>query len=63
MKELKMSEIKKKAKNNDERETKQFLAFIERTAKEVEGWPAWMKGKADSEVASAEMTVKASEKR
>ena len=59
-----MSEIKKKPKNNNDRETKQFLAFIERTAKEVEGWPAWMKGKSDSEVvASAEVTVKASEKR
>lgn len=32
---------------NDEKETKQLIAFIERTAKEVEAWPDWMKGKAD----------------
>jgi hypothetical protein len=34
---------------SDDKETKQLLAFIERTAKEVEAWPAWMKGKADPE--------------
>ena len=32
---------------SDDKESKQLIAFIERTAKEVETWPDWMKGKAD----------------
>lgn len=32
-------------------ESNNFLAFIDKTAKEVETWPEWTKGKPDPKVA------------
>lgn len=36
-------------KNFEKREEKQFWAFVEKAAREVDGWPEWMKGGSSSE--------------
>lgn len=40
---------KKRGAARERRESEKLLRFIDRAAKEVERWPAWMKGKPDPE--------------
>lgn len=36
-------------KYSENKEEKQFWAFVEKTAREVESWPAWMRGGSSAE--------------
>ncbi|MCB1018319.1 MAG: hypothetical protein H6509_02540 [Bryobacterales bacterium] len=39
-------------KNKSTEELKQYWDFVERTAKEVDAWPAWKRGEADAKAQS-----------
>ena len=41
-------------RNRDTRQNEEYWKFVEETAKEVQGWPSWMRGERDEQVSCPE---------